>query len=113
MQANEVTQFKLLLKARRAELIELSERAAASRKPVALDQQSVGRLSRQDALQQQAMANAQEARRRGELQRIEKALARIDDESYGWCDECGDSIPKKRLEIDPTAQACATCAGRA
>lgn len=98
------------LEARRAELIALSEKAADSRKTVELDQQSVGRLSRQDALQQQAMAKAQDARRANELRRIAAALQRMGEGEYGWCAECGEEIAAKRLDIDPTAELCVSCA---
>ncbi len=102
--------FRDKLTARRAELKALSLGASDSRKPVELDQQSVGRLSRQDALQQQAMANAQEARRKNELKKIEAALVCIDEGDYGWCNECGEAIPEQRLNIDLTATLCAPCA---
>ena len=102
--------FRQLLTARREDLIALSGASAEKRKPVELDQQSVGRLSRQDALQQQAMQNAQEARRVGELKKIDAALMRIDDGEFGYCSECGEEIARKRLEIDPTTARCIACA---
>lgn len=89
----------------------MSQSSSDARKPVELDQQSIGRLSRQDALQQQAMAKAQEARRAAELGKIKAALQRIDDGDFGWCAECGEEIAQKRLEIDLTATHCAACAG--
>ncbi len=92
------------------ELAALSETAAEDRKPVSLDQQSVGRLSRQDSLQVQAMAKAANARRAGELRRIDAALHRIEEGEYGWCVECGEAIGEKRLEIDPAAPRCRACA---
>ena len=101
-----------MLEARRRELTAHSDATAASRRPVALDQQSVGRLSRQDALQQQAMAKAQDARRAAELRRIDAALQRIEDGDYGWCEECGEAIAEQRLKIDLTARLCAPCADR-
>ncbi|MEL7487695.1 MAG: TraR/DksA C4-type zinc finger protein [Pseudomonadota bacterium] len=102
--------FRALLQRRRQELKALSETSAEARKAVALDQQSVGRLSRQDALQQQAMAKAQEARRVAEGDRIKDALARIEDGEFGFCAECGEAIALKRLEINPTTELCADCA---
>lgn len=92
------------------DLLNLSRTAADDRKPVGLDQQSVGRLSRQDSLQVQAMAKAADARRAGELRRIDAALARLDAGEYGWCVECGGAIGEKRLEIDPAAPRCRGCA---
>jgi DnaK suppressor protein len=96
--------------ARRDELMALSEISAQSRQAVTLDQQSVGRLSRMDALQSQAMAQANERHRRAELSRIEAALRRIDEDEYGYCLKCGEEIAAKRLEADPAASFCVDCA---
>lgn len=98
------------LEARREELNALSDNSAEARETVTLDQQSVGRLSRIDALQQQAMAQATERQRAAELVRIEQALKRIDEGEYGYCEECGEEIAEKRLEIDPAASHCVRCA---
>ncbi len=98
------------LEGERDDLLKTSAMAADQRRPVALDQQSVGRLSRMDALQVQAMAQAVEARRRGRLQRIEAALGRIEDGAWGACLACGEDIPAKRLDIDPTVGRCVDCA---
>ncbi len=94
----------------RTELMHVSESTAEEQRPVELDQQSVGRLSRMDALQVQAMAQALEARRQGRLLRIEAALQRLDAGDYGVCEECGDEIPPKRLDIDPAIERCVDCA---
>lgn len=94
----------------KTDLEALSLGAAGDRKPVELDQQSVGRLSRQDSLQVQAMANAADARRAGELRRIAAALVRLEAGEYGWCVECGEEIGAKRLEVDPAAARCRECA---
>ena len=99
------------LKREHGELEELSAAGAEERRPVELDQQSVGRLSRMDALQVQAMAQAVDARRRVRLQRIEAALRRIDDGEYGYCAVCGEEIQPKRLAIEPTSERCVDCAG--
>jgi len=81
--------------------------------PVVLDQQSVGRLSRMDAIQRQAMAKETARRRNAEIARLRSALQRIDDEEFGYCAECGDEIPLRRLEIDPGATLCVNCASGA
>jgi DnaK suppressor protein len=98
------------IKARLAELRGLSRASADGRAAVKLDQTSVGRLSRMDAMQQQAMAGAEEARRRTEIMRLEHALKLIDADEYGWCAACGERIPDKRMEIDPAATLCVKCA---
>ncbi len=98
------------LDARRRELQDLNAISAGDSAPVTLDQQSVGRLSRMDALQRQAMSQEQARRRAQELVRIEQALQRLEDGEYGACAECGEDIPDKRLELDPAAHLCVACA---
>jgi DnaK suppressor protein len=46
------------------------------------------------------------------LDLIELALERIEDGSYGVCDECGARIPKARLNALPYAPLCVKCAGQ-
>ena len=94
----------------KAELEEQSDQSTESRAPVELDQQSIGRLSRMDAMQQQQMAAAQERARRRDLARIEMAERRLSEGEYGYCIECGEEIAEKRLAIDPMAEKCIRCA---
>lgn len=77
---------------------------------VELDQQAVGRLSRMDALQNQAMARATGARRQAERARLSAALARLDAGEFGYCEDCGDAIAPGRLRLDPAATRCIGCA---
>jgi DnaK suppressor protein len=63
-------------------------------------------------MQQQAMAQATERQRAGEMARIENALKRLDEDEYGYCVECGEEIAEKRIEIDPAVTHCIRCAGR-
>ena len=102
--------IRAALEDERAELLAVRESSAEDRRPVELDQQSVGRLSRMDAMQVQAMAQAVEARRKGRLQRIEAALKRLDEGDYGFCVACGEEIPMKRLTVDLTLAHCVDCA---
>ena len=63
-----------------------------------------------DALQQQAMAAAQDARRFARIQALEAAVRRFDSDDFGWCDACGEFIGEKRLDFDPTIMRCRECA---
>lgn len=90
-----------------------SETTAENRRPVQLDQTSVGRLSRMDAMQGQAMALATERRRHEEARRVEGAIKRIDQGEYGYCIACGEEIAAKRLAVDPTIATCIRCASGA
>jgi len=98
------------IQARLEELRGLSRASHGGRATVKLDQTSVGRLSRMDAMQQQAMAEAEETRRKTEIARLEHALKLIGEDEYGWCAACGERIPDRRLEIDPAAALCVKCA---
>ena len=108
--AIDIEKAKRRLAEKSKELEDLSKISKEARDTVALDQQSVGRLSRMDAMQQQAMAEAQERTRQLDLQRIEQALRRIRDEDYGYCIHCDEEIPDARLAIDPMAECCVNCA---
>jgi DnaK suppressor protein len=44
-----------------------------------------------------------------ELRRIDTALFRLSDGSYGLCEDCGQRIPEARLEAEPTALRCIRC----
>ena len=103
-------QFRARLERMAADLKAATQATAADRAPVELDQQSVGRLSRMDALQVQAMALETERRRARALLRVEAALKRCDEGEFGYCIECGEEIPVRRLKIDPAAPLCVDCA---
>ncbi|HEX2419734.1 MAG TPA: TraR/DksA family transcriptional regulator [Micromonosporaceae bacterium] len=40
---------------------------------------------------------------------VQHALERLDAGRYGWCEECGDSIPGERLVVFPAATLCVSC----
>jgi DnaK suppressor protein len=101
------------LHARRAELQEAASAHEDDRRPVELDQTRIGRLSRMDAIQEQAMAIEIERRREVELARIDAALERLADGRYGDCATCGEPIEPRRLELDPAIPLCLGCARRA
>ena len=46
------------------------------------------------------------------LDQIQAAIERIEDGSYGQCEECGVRIPKTRLNAIPYTTLCVKCAGR-
>ncbi len=78
-------------------------------KPVTLDQQSVGRVSRIDAIQQQQMALANRQLATQLAKRIELALQRIDSGEYGFCLQCAEPIAFARLQAQPFAGLCLEC----
>lgn len=101
--------IKQTLQSRLASLDAEDTATLDAQKPVTLDQQSTGRLTRMDALQNQAMAQAQARRRQAERQKIHAALQRIEDGEYGYCTDCGEAIAAKRLAADPAIALCLEC----
>jgi len=106
----DIASFKPELHKIREMLEREAEQTETDRAPVALDQQSVGRLSRMDAMQLQAMSQAQQRKRTAALRDIAGALSRIEDGEFGYCVECGTQIALKRLQINPAVALCITCA---
>ena len=77
---------------------------------VTLDQQSVGRLSRMDALQSQVMAQATQKRRHVLRRGLLSALQRLKEDNFGFCEDCGEDSAPKRLDFNPTVLLCVGCA---
>jgi DnaK suppressor protein len=102
--------FKELLEERLAAL--QAGRAAQIKEgaPVALDQSCVGRLSRMDAMQQQAMAQATGQRAEIEAQQLRAALSRWHSGDYGYCAQCEEEIGEGRLRVEPGNLLCIDCA---
>lgn len=94
----DLARFREKLLARRGQLLVEDQMSEGDRAPVTLEQDSVGRLSRIDAMQVQAMALAQARRRQTERSAIDAAIARIDVNEFGYCIKCGEDIAIARLE---------------
>ncbi len=101
------------LRARLVELVgELEkslEGSSRSADPVVLDQSSVGRLSRMDAMQQQAMAKATRQKAQLRLGQCRVALSAFEHGEYGLCRKCEEPIGYRRLSAKPEAPFCLEC----
>ena len=113
MDSSDTPSVRTRIEARRADLDAIEAGGGTDGAVVALDQQRVGRLSRMDALQAQAMAGATDARRARERRRLRQALARLEAGTFGLCADCDEPVAAGRLEIDPAAERCIACAGAA
>lgn len=91
-------------------LVKENQTGKEATKTVELDQSKVGRLSRMDAIQSQAMAVETKRRREIKMHRVQSAIKRIEEDEFGYCTHCGLEINPKRLEFDPTALLCIDCA---
>jgi len=106
----EIEHFRQRLLQLQLELRSQREAGVDATRVVELDQTRVGRLSRLDAMQGQAMSQEQVRRRQLQLQRITAALRRMEQGGYGDCHDCGEPIDVRRLEMDPAADLCIRCA---
>ncbi len=71
--------------------------------------QPIGRISRVDALQQQAMAKASRQRQQVRLKQVAAALERVARGEYGDCLRCADPIGYRRLRAYPESPNCVRC----
>lgn len=76
---------------------------------VELDQTRVGRVSRGDAMQQQAMAQAGQRVLQQRLNATRAALRRMEKGDYGYCLECDEPIALGRLQRQPEVAYCVSC----
>jgi DnaK suppressor protein len=102
--------FKKRLEERLKDIIEGQENKKIGTAPIELDQARIGRLSRMDAIQQQAISKAASRLIDVERQRIQSALARMRADEYGYCIVCEEDIAEGRLQFDPSVLICITCA---
>lgn len=110
MNTKDLKQYRAVLLAWLSDLEDADTLGQAGQNVVELDQQAIGRLSRQDALLNQSMAKATQARRNADARRIRAALSRLEEDEFGFCIDCGEEISSKRLELDPATPKCISCA---
>jgi len=105
--------LRAVLETRLEELAQLNAQAEDASATVQLDQTKVGRLSRMDAMQNQAISQATIRRRLLSIKAMRAALERMDAGEFGVCLECDERINPKRVELDPSVTLCIDCASRA
>ena len=71
---------------------------------------SLGRLTRMEAIVSKGVNEAALGDARAKLEKLEKALEKIEGSGYGLCTVCGAPIPPARLEFMPEATTCVKCA---
>lgn len=73
---------------------------------------SLGRLTRMEALNDKGVNEHVLENARKSLERLQNALRRIEQGSYGRCVRCGKEIPLERLQQVPEALLCVPCADK-
>ena len=100
-------ELKALLLSRRADLQAQMLQNQENLTPPSADEGAV--LQRNVAREvDQALTNIDAA----DITRIDRALEKMADGSYGFCGECGCNIPFERLKIEPQTQHCVACKSR-
>jgi len=102
-------ELRLVLQSNKTKLEQQLLDAESATGVVILDQSSVGRVSRVDAMQQQSMAVSTRAKAEASLRKILKALKRMEAEDFGYCGQCDEPIQFNRLKVQPQASHCLKC----
>ena len=79
-----------------------------SSKPVK-PENSLGRLTRMDAMAAQKMNVAAMERLKLRVEKLNAAIRRVEEDEYGICLSCGEEIGNKRLQAIPEATICIEC----
>lgn len=99
--------FKLILKAWRLELMEEVDRTVSHMKDEAANFPDPSDRATQE--EEFSLELRTRDRERKLIKKIDKTLIRIEEDDYGFCDQCGIDIGIRRLEARPTAELCVDC----
>ena len=99
--------FKLILKAWRLELMEEVDRTVSHMKDEAANFPDPSDRATQE--EEFSLELRTRDRERKLIKKIDKTLIRIEEDDYGFCDQCGIEIGVRRLEARPTAELCVDC----
>lgn len=80
-------------------------------KPVS-PENSLGRISRMDAINNKGVAEASMRSKKAKLSKLKVALLHIEKEDFGICSNCKKSIQPARLMYMPESTQCVRCASR-
>jgi DnaK suppressor protein len=108
LRKRDLDKFRKLLTSQRELLIENARRALAG--DIHLDPDDFP--DEMDAASSEinlAFLGRLRERERGLITKIDQALAKIDSNEYGLCENCGEEVGIKRLEARPVAELCIDC----
>ena len=80
-------------------------------KPIA-PENAIGRISRMDAINNKSVSEAALRTAKRKLVKLQHALTKMDEPSFGACADCGNTIQVKRLMFMPQSTRCVRCASR-
>ena len=107
MNKHQLDHFKLILNAWRKELMEEVDRTVSHMKDEAANFPDPADRATQE--EEFSLELRTRDRERKLIKKIDKTLIRVEDDDYGFCDQCGVEIGIRRLEARPTADLCIDC----
>lgn len=107
MNENQREHFKQILKAWRLELMEEVDRTVSHMKDEAANFPDPADRATQE--EEFSLELRTRDRERKLIKKIDKTLLRVEEDDYGFCDQCGVDIGIRRLEARPTANLCVDC----
>ena len=70
---------------------------------------AIGRISRMDAIQNKSVTEAALRKTREKLENLEYALTKVDENDFGICVKCRQTIPIGRILVMPQSRTCVNC----
>ena len=107
MNSRQLDHFKLILNAWRNELMEEVDRTVSHMKDEAANFPDPADRATQE--EEFSLELRTRDRERKLIKKIDKTLTRVEEDDYGYCDQCGVEIGIRRLEARPTADLCIDC----
>ena len=108
MNKTQLKKFKKLLETKRAEIVKKAQQTLEQ--DMALDADDLpDEMDLASSEYLQAFTFRLRGREKTFLDKISKALQKIEDGTFGICEECGEEISVKRLEARPEATLCIRC----
>jgi DnaK suppressor protein len=107
MNENQRDHFKSILKAWRLELMEEVDRTVSHMKDEAANFPDPADRATQE--EEFSLELRTRDRERKLIKKIDKTLIRVEEDDYGFCDQCGIEVGIRRLEARPTADLCVDC----
>lgn len=99
--------FKNILKAWRLELMEEVDKTVSHMKDEAANFPDPADRATQE--EEFSLELRTRDRERKLIKKIDKTLIRVEEDDYGFCDQCGIEVGIRRLEARPTADLCVDC----
>ena len=108
LKKDKIEEFRDLLNEKRNRLLEEAKRTLDNEMVIPPDER-MDEVDQASSEYMQAFSFRLRGRERFLMSKIERALQKIDEGTYGLCEECEEPISLKRLQARPEAQLCIQC----